>query len=329
MKFLIIATLLVSQLACADVLVLKNGDRITGDIKRIWDDEVSIEPEYSDEFDVDLAVVERIESERQLEIELKDGRELVGLLSGLDADGNQTISTESETVAVPLAEFYELVEPEEDFEWESNVDLSAALNEGNTESFNTRLRADSTVRFSDHRHIGEITFYREELIGVQTQEQDLFQYDYNWMFRDPWFFSTKLSYERNPIIELEKRVILSLGVGRDIWDSPRRRLSVQLGVGAQSEELGIESEHNEVLTWSLRYEQDFFKGDLELYHNHSITENLSGRDNTSFKSTTGLRYEITDLLYGNLSVDYDYESDPVEPAVSEDLALLVGLGMEF
>jgi hypothetical protein len=34
--------LLFSAAANADVLVLKNGDRITGDVKRIWDAEVTI-----------------------------------------------------------------------------------------------------------------------------------------------------------------------------------------------------------------------------------------------------------------------------------------------
>ena len=58
----------------ADVLHLKNGDRITGEIKRIWDDEVTIEPEYSDEFKVDLPLVERIESDREFEIEMPDGK---------------------------------------------------------------------------------------------------------------------------------------------------------------------------------------------------------------------------------------------------------------
>jgi hypothetical protein len=42
-----------------------------------------------------------------------------------------------------------------------------------------------------------------------------------------------------------------------------------------------------------------------------------------------LRFGITDLLYANLSVDFDYETDPVEAAVSEDIALLVGVGVEF
>lgn len=40
------------------MLVLKNGDRITDDIKRIWDSEITIEPEYSDEFNVDVPTVD-------------------------------------------------------------------------------------------------------------------------------------------------------------------------------------------------------------------------------------------------------------------------------
>lgn len=74
--FLVI-TILVPSFAAADVLYLKNGDRITGTIKRIWDDEVTIGPEYSDEFRVDLPLVARIESDRDFEIEMPDGSDVV------------------------------------------------------------------------------------------------------------------------------------------------------------------------------------------------------------------------------------------------------------
>jgi hypothetical protein len=56
---------------------------------------------------------------------------------------------------------------------------------------------------------------------------------------------------------------------------------------------------------------------------------VSGRENTVFRTTTGLRYEITDLLYANLSMDYDYETDPADIATNEDIAILFGLGAEF
>jgi hypothetical protein len=84
-----------------------------------------------------------------------------------------------------------------------------------------------------------------------------------------------------------------------------------------------------VAVWSLRYRQDVFNGDLEIFHDHTITENLAGRDNTSYKTSTGLRYEITDLLYANLTLNYDYETEPVDAAKNEDMALLVGVGAEF
>jgi len=326
---LVVLAVIPGPVAHADVLVLKNGDRITGEIKRIWDSEITIEPEYSDEFKVDVPAVGHIESEREFEIELEDGTKFVAQLDGADANGNQIVKAGGETVAVPLAELFELDEPAKEFDWESNVEFSAAVNSGNTDSSNTKLKADMTAEFPDHRHIGEVTFLKEELAGVTTQDQDLFKYNYNWIFRDPWFFSTILSFERDPIIELHQRYILSAGIGRDIWNTPRKLLSVQIGAGAQSEEIGLLTTESAVVTWTLRYRQDFFSDDLELYHNDSITSNISGRTNTSYKTTTGLRFEITDLLYANFSIDYDYETHPVDTAVSEDISVLVGVGLEF
>jgi putative salt-induced outer membrane protein YdiY len=319
----------ITQAKTMDVLVLKNGDRITGEITRIWDAEITIEPEYSDEFNVDVPAVAYIESEREFEIDLADGRELVVTFPGADAEGNQIIKTGSGTEILPLANMLELDEPEDDFDWESFVDLSGDLKKGNTETRNSKLRAETKLQLGDHRHISDITFFREELAGVTTKEQDLFNYNYNWLFNDPWFLSGLFSYERDPIIELSSRFTVSAGLGRDIWNTPRRTLNVQLGVGLRAEEISDESETSTVATWVLRYRQDFFSEDLTLFHNHSITPTISGRTNTSYKTSTGLRYEITDLLYANLSLDYDYETVPAESAKNEDLVLLFGLGLEF
>ena len=325
----------------ADVLVLKNGDRITGDIKRIWDSEVSIEPEYSDEFDVDISVVEYIESDRKFEIELVDGRSLVASFAGADADGNQIVKTDDESELVPLAEFFELDEPEGEFEWDSNVELLGKVNKGNTETSDIKLRADTAVRFNDHRHIGEITFFREKVVDiqtnedVQTKEQDLFKYSYNWLFKDRWFVSADLTFERDPIINLNSRVIMSAGIGRDIWETPRRTLNLKLGAGYQTEEIDlpllntVRTTDSAVMTWALRYRQDFFRDDAELFHNQTITHNISGRTNTSYRTSTGLSYEITDLLSANISLDFDYETQPTFGAENEDIALLFGFGMEF
>ena len=149
------------------------------------------------------------------------------------------------------------------------------------------------------------------------------------MFNDPWFFAANASHERDPIIELDSRLIVSAGIGRDIFNTPRKFLTIQLGAGAQSEDIGNQSEDSSVAVWSLRYRHDFLNGDFEVFHNHSITENISGRDNTSIKTSTGVRYEITDLLYANATVNWDYESEPADLAEKEDMTLLLGVGLEF
>ena len=328
-NYLIVISLLSSATAGAGVLVLKNGDRITGEIKHIWDAEITIEPEYSDEFTVDLAAVDQIITDRKFEIELQDGRNVLAQLAGSDEDGRQIVSTGTETIQIALADIFELVEPEEDFDWESHVDFSTAINSGNTTSTTGLLRADSTIRVPNHRHLIEFTASHESADDVTTKEQSLLKYDYHWFFNEPWFLSTQISGERDPIIELDHRAIVSLGVGRDIWYTPRLTLSVQLGLGAQTEEIGGMTEDSSVATWTLRYRQEFLNNDFELFHNHTITHNLDGRTNTSYKTSTGVRYEITDLLYVNFTFDYDYETDPAPGVGSEDSTLLVGIGAEF
>lgn len=81
--------------------------------------------------------------------------------------------------------------------------------------------------------------------------------------------------------------------------------------------------------WSLRFHHDFFGDDFEVYHNHSIVYTIDGRDNTVIKTTTGIRYEITDLLYANVSLDWDHETEPAGTAEGTDTLFVIGAGLEF
>jgi len=66
-----------------------------------------------------------------------------------------------------------------------------------------------------------------------------------------------------------------------------------------------------------------------VYHHHEINSYISGRDNVFAKSSTGLRYEISDLLYLTMSYNADYESDPAPGTEEEDSTWVIGAGFEF
>jgi putative salt-induced outer membrane protein YdiY len=184
-------------------------------------------------------------------------------------------------------------------------------------------------KHGDHRHIGQVIQSREELESETTKDQTLLTYNYNCLFNDPWFFAANAQFERDPIRELKHRITASAGIGRDIWNDPGRFLNIQLGAGFLDEEIGLEKETSSVAVWSLRFNHEFFSGDFDLFHNHSIIETIEGRDNTIIKTTTGIRYEISDLLYLNVSYDWDHESEPAGTAEKTDSTFVIGAGLEF
>jgi putative salt-induced outer membrane protein YdiY len=321
---------------------MKNGDRITGEIQEIWDGDVLIEPEYDDDvkISISLDVVAYIESEREFEITLTDGREVTAKLSGRGADGKQLIEIEGQRISVTYDQLEELDEIEDYFDWESHIDFNFDLSRGNTDSLNTKFFADTNLKLGDHRHIADLTLTREEQNSTRTKENDLLRYNYNWLFGDPWFLGATASAERDPIRNLDFRYIGGVTLGRDIWNKPRKTMNFQFGLGYLAEEstpvdeitgLPLPSESNQSITalWKYRLRYDLFGDDLEFYHDDSIDWYLTGRSNAVLKTVTGLRYEITDLLYMNVAIDFDWETQPAGDATNEDLGVVVGLGVEF
>ena len=325
----ILAVLVWSPVAVGDVIYLKNGDQITGTIKRIWDDEVTIEPEYSDEFEVDLPMIDRIESDRDFEIEMPDGTDVVAQMQGKDDEGNQILIIDGEPTSVALGALRDVDEPEDYYDWEVLVDYSLSVNDGNTDAVNSRLSGEGMFKHGDNRHIATVLQANEEQDSETTKDQTLLGYTYNYLFNDPWFFAATGQYEQDPIRDLEYRVTASGGIGRDIWNDPNRFLTGQLGLGFRDEEIGLEEETSTVAVWQLRFSHEFFSDDFEVFHNHSVVYTVDGRDNTVFKTSTGIRYEITDLLYLNVSFDWDHETDPAGTAEKTDTLFVIGAGLEF
>lgn len=325
----LLALVATSSLAATDVIYLKNGDRITGEIAKIWDAEIYIEPDYADEFTVDVEAVDYIESERDFELRVSMKQDNVFKFVGRSPEGEQLIERDGEFIAVPLLSLEEVNEPEDYFDWEINVDLSLNFERGNTDTDTNQLRADGVLKLGDHRHFLEGRIIRERTDNDSTKRQDLLNYDYNWSFNRPWFLGLNGSYERDPIKDLDARYIAGVNLGRDIWDSAKRFWSIQAGPGVQYEDRGGNNETQAVAQYLMRITHKFFSSDMDAFHRQSVTHNLSGEDNTVFKSSTGFEWEFVDDAYWRISYDYDWESDPADDAVSTDQRLVFGVGLEF
>lgn len=310
-----------------DVIVMKNGDVITGDVTKVTADEVRIDPSYADEFGVNRAEVESINLDNSFQVKLDDDTTVDAQIA-LDESGEQVLIVDGQARPVALADVAEAKEPDPYMEWGAKVDFNATRNDGNTDSQNTLLFSSGNLRLGDHRHLADLTFRREETDGVRTKEQDLFNYSYNWMFSKPWYMGGSFTFERDPIRDLDHRYTAGLLFGRDIFNEEGRFLTITIGAGYSDEEIAGVSDSGAVGLWTLRYEQTFWEG-VDFFHNHQLTQHFYGEDNLIFKTNTGFRFDLVSDLYATVSLRYDYETEPAAGASKDDSTLALGLGYSF
>lgn len=326
---LFVAAILLAGPVVADQVIMKNGDIITGNISKIEDDEVFIEPSYADEFSVKLAEVVSIDADETFEIELEDG-------SNVDAsfahgtDGMQTLVIDGEPRDIPMEELTLATEPEPYYDRTSHVDVNMTWNGGNTDSRNNLIYADTSLKLGDHRHMGDLTIRRDQTDGIYTKKQDLFNYSYNWFFSNPWYMGGTLSYERDPIRELDHRYTAGLIFGRDVFNDANRFLTMSLGAGWSEEEYyATGPESGATGLWNLQYTQDFVGGNMAFFHNHNINYQFFADNNLIFKSNTGFRFDVYKDVYTSISLRYDYETEPALGAENDDTTLAIGVGASF
>jgi len=318
----------VAMSAQAGQVIMKNGDVITGKVSRIADGKVWIQPSYAAEFGVAVGEVEKMEAELLFEVELAEQQKVEGQFQ-LSAQGEQQLLVNGVAQSVDLATVALAVQPEPYFTRTSNAEINATFNSGNTDSQSSLIYADTRVKWGEHRHYADISFRRDETNDIKTKEQDLFNYNYNWLFNRPWFMGGSLTYERDPIKELDHRYTVGLLFGRDIFNDAGRFLSISMGAGWSDEEQSGVSNSGGVGLWKLFYTQNLIDGKMSLFHDHNITYQFYAENNAIFKSNTGFRFDIYKNIYLTTSLRYDYETEPAPNASEDDLTFAIGVGASF
>lgn len=313
----------------ADQLSMKNGDVITGEVKKVENNKVFIKPSYASEFSVDLAEVVSIEAEKTYEVELEDGREITAQFAGSTAEGEQTLIVDGAQMNIGMMALTQAAEPEPWYARTSHVDFNMTWNNGNTNSRNNLFFADTRLRLGEHRHLAELTIRRDETDGVDIKKQDLFNYSYNWLFNEPWYLGGTASYERDPIKDLDHRYMIGALIGRDIFKDSRKFLTVSLGMGYSQEKISGVSDSGATALWNLIYEHDFKGGAISFFHNNNMNYQFYGNNNLILKTNTGFRFDIIGSLYTTVAYRYDYETEPAAGTEDYDSTLAIGIGAEF
>ena len=292
--FLGLTFLLLPAVAMADQLRMKNGDIISGDISKIVDDKVYIDPSYADEYAIDLAEVESIEADQVFAVELKDGRTIEAQFAGA-SESEQTLMVEDETMSIGISELAQatdpLLEPVVDA-WDGTGEFGLVNTTGNTETtaLNMRLNFVRTGKRWRHRFTGTALKTSED--GVQDNERYTVEVQSDRKLSEKsWLFGA-FRWDADKFGSYDPQISLTAGYGRLLMQSDKHELRGEAGAGYRRLEetvSGISS--SEAIARFLL--DDWW----QIFNSTRWTNRLlieTGSSNTFTQFNTGLAVSMTD-----------------------------------
>lgn len=320
-----------------DVVVLKNGDRMTGEIKGLQHGELNFKASYmADPVRLDWSKVARLESKDKYLIVLTNGRLFTDLLRLAPADrsaNNFLIGGDKSAVGVRQLEVLKITPVESNF-WRQltgTIDFGFNFTSGN-DQYQTDFSTSVNYRRGDHT----LTTSFDSVFSGQpkgsSSARNQFDLDYRRQLSPGWYAGGFLDLLRSDQQSLSLRTTVGGLLGRNLRQSERTRVSIFGGLAGTREnysaQTGKPQTNNADALAGLDFQTfRFTTTDIgsRLIVYPSIT--TPGRMRMQLKSD--LRVKIVKDLYWGFHLYENFDSKPPVRADKNDLEVSASLGWKF
>ena len=343
MKGVMLLGVLLCQMALADQIVFKNGDRVTGTVVKKDGKTITVK---TDNFGVVTAPWDQVESitvTAPVTVVLQDGKSAQGTISTaggkveVTAKGQQLSAAPAEVTTIRNADeqkaYERLLKPSLTQLWTVNGSLGLAGTAGNakTETFTLNFNAarvtnhdKTTVYFNT---INASAFANGKTSKTADAVRGGWAYDHQLSGR--LFFNTFNDYEFDKFQDLDLRFVIGGGAGYTVVKAERSRLDV-LG--------GADYDHSHFGTPITRNSAEAFWGDeysyklsarVALTQSFRMFNRVSDGGAYRMNADLGLTSKLNKWLTWNLSLSDRFLSDPVPGRKTNDWLYTTGLGITF
>jgi putative salt-induced outer membrane protein YdiY len=313
--------------AMADVIFLKNGDRVSGDIITMEDTVLTVDTAYADVIKIDWGDVDGLTSDKPLWMSFHEGAVIpdgVGVRDGdrlivfrLDPDGPIQLAK------IKAINLFEL-------SYRGSFGLGGSATSGNTSTETINASGTITVNKGWHRIILDGRANRGKAEGEVTAQNGAVntRWDYFLSKRAYIPFINFLEYDKFQDLSLRSTTII--GVGYDVLD--RRGNFLTLAAGPTVVYQNFRSESSTVIpafSWQARWDVEFLGGDLKLWHDSIGTRDIGRDDAVRIYGNQGVSVKI----YKDLSIRFEYNvrynSKPAEDRKPTDTTIIFGLSLDL
>ncbi len=322
-----------------DVVILFNGDRMTGEIKSLEQGVLSFKADYmSDAVRLDWKRVARIESKDQYIITLTSGGLYTGSLDlvsrGRDSVENFEIRAGNDTVKVRQEEVLKLRPSEARFLQQLNgtIDYGFGYTSGNSQ-YQSQLSATANYRRGSHYFTGSLSTAQSGQSGGDKASRYNVNVGYRQWFREKWFAGTFLDFLSSEQQSLDLRTTTGGLLGYNLLQTDRTAFSVAAGMVVTRERYDPSSGREPRATnaeavvgldfYTFRFKTTDITSRLLIYP--SVT--APGRVRMELNSS--LRIELIKNLYWSFNLYENFDSKPPVDVKKNDLGISTSFGWKF
>ncbi len=323
----------------ADVVVMMNGDRLTGKVGEKKGDVLGFRTGYAGTVNIKWDQVRELRTDEVLRTTLDDGREFRARVIAVGdkqvtitpSEGEEPVTIEKTGTAVVR---YLSREPEggekRGEKFAGRVNLFVRSERGNTDSDDVGIDVDMTYRRKAHRLrlFGELEVDRKD--GEKTKDSWMLSTTYNSFVTKKLFFTGALKFEHDEFANLDLRTSVGPYVGYQFYESSPLNLSAEIGVVLVNENYITESDNIYWGPgWRISFDYYVFSDLLQLYHEQSGFLNARNTEKWLWKSWTGLRVPLFGGVIGSVEARFDFDSEPSEDTDSTQATYRLKLGYKW
>ena len=316
-----------------DIVVMKNGDRFTGEIKGLQNGELSFKASYmASAVSLNWAEVARVESKDVFVVVLTSGASHTGLVSGESA--KVSITEAAQPLSVPQPEVVS-IKPEERSFWKQ---LTGSLDYG----FNfTSGRSETTSSFA-----AGLSYYDQlNLFQIDTSSQfndqadvpgtvrNTFTAQYARDLNEKYFVPIFVDLLRSDQQELNLRTTAGGGLGRQFFRTPQSWLRGFAGLVYTHENYepqpGTEPIRSNLESVFAADFTTFRFTTLDLHSHLYVFPSLSEFGRVRISTVSDLKIELVKDFYFGFRIYENFDSRPPVTAPKNDVGVTTSVGWKF
>ncbi len=335
-RYLILLVFLFSGIGHAktDVVIFKNGDRLTGEVKSLERGRLRFKTDATDTINIEWDEVAYLSSDQNIQVETVLGARHLGHLVRSEEKFNIVVETNAGPINLNNIQVVQMTPIEEKGVNRIDGEITAGYNftkasEVSHANFGVELAYRTEIRIWSLDLDVTVTD-SETNEASQRESLDL---DYKRLRDNRWLVSGNVSLNRNDELGIDLRTSVGGGGGRILRQSGHSSLILEGGLKATREDLAGSTTDEDTLEAYALMTWDWFRYDtpeLDLSTSFEVIPNLSDTGRVRGELDIKFKWEMIEDLFWQLEFYDSYDSRPATVgAEKNDHGIITSLGYDF